>query len=267
MKFKSINQILKSFFFFAIILFQLDFCYAQPKELPVSLKPFLLPGYEMLDFVEADLNNDKKTDAILILKSPGEDSIMEQDITRPFLLLIKQADGKLKLKKRNDHLVMCKHCGGVFGDPYDNISVQKNSFTISFYGGSNWRWGYDYTFTYDLLKDDWFLTKEYQLSYHSSDPDKTKESQIDQAELGSIKLEDFNVDPPYRETKWKVISDKAYFYDNPKLESKPRKGYLIKGDTATSYRELKNFVVITFQGKKETFTSGYVLKNNLKKIE
>ena len=114
-------------------------CTAQQKVLPDSLKSFLLQGYEMLDFVEGDLNNDKMPDALLILKDAGEDTNRTEDLKRPFLLLIRQNNGILKLAKRNDQLVMCRYCGGVFGEPYQETTIDQHGFTISFYGGSNWR--------------------------------------------------------------------------------------------------------------------------------
>jgi len=253
-------------FFIAFLLYSAN-AEAQEKELPGELKPFLPKGYELLDFVEGDLNADQKKDAILILKAPGEDTAMDMDLKRPFLLLSRQADGKLKLEKRNDNLVMCKSCGGVFGDPYESVTIGKKGFSISFYGGSNWRWGYDYTFTYNAEKKNWFLTREQQTHYNSSDPDTGKESDIEETELGIIPIEKFNVDPPHNESKWKVTAVKSYFYDSPKMGSKPRKGYLIKGDQVTAIRELTNFVEVSFQNKKEEFSSGYVLKSSLQKIK
>ena len=254
--------LINSFFLFSSIGF------SQEKKLPAELKPFVAKGYEMYDFVEGDINGDNKKDAILILKSPGEDTAVDDDLKRPFLLLIRQQNGKLKLEKRTDSLVMCAHCGGVFGDPYQETKIFKNGFLISFYGGSNWRWGYDYTFTWNAAKQNWFLTKEHQLNYNSvAEEISTKESDIEADELGDIPIEKFNVDPAYKESKWEVIVTKAYFYTNPKTGSKPRKGYLLKGDKVSCTRILKNFVEVSFENKKEQFTEGYILKTDLQKIK
>lgn len=75
---------------------------AQQKEVPASLQPFVIKGYEVLDFLQTDLNADQKTDGILLLKIKHEDTINTEDVVRPLLLLIKQPDGKLKIavKKR-----------------------------------------------------------------------------------------------------------------------------------------------------------------------
>jgi len=244
------------------------YCEAQEKVLPEELKPFVLPGYEMLDFTEGKLDADQQEDAILILKLQQEDTITTDDPLRPFLLLTRQPNGKLKLTKRNDSLVMCRRCGGVFGDPYENIEIKNNGFIISFYGGSSWRWGYNYSFSYDKIKTNWFLVREEQMHYHNTEPDlNIKEAVIEADELGIIPIEKFSSDFVYSGTEWKVISTKAYFYDSPKLGSKPRKGYLLKGDIATASRILKNFIEVSFENKKEVFTSGYILKTSLQKVK
>ena len=58
-----------------------------------------------------------------------------------------------------------------------------------------------------------------------------------------------------------------FFYDNPKLGSKPRKGYLLKGNEASQIRVLKNFVEISFENGKGQFSSGFVLKKDVEKIQ
>jgi hypothetical protein len=65
--------------------------------------------------------------------------------------------------------------------------------------------------------------------------------------------------------KWKVTAAKTFFYDSPKLGSKPRKGYLLKGDNITVLRLLKNFVEVSFENSKNQFSTGYVLKKDLEK--
>src|SRR5574338_633545 len=97
---------------------------AQDKTLPSEARPFLPAGYEMLDYITGDINNDKKTDAILLCRRPDEDSVMEEELIRPMLILVRQADGKLKQAVRNDHAILCRHCGGVFGDPYEGIEIK-----------------------------------------------------------------------------------------------------------------------------------------------
>lgn len=241
--------------------------YSQPPITPPEVNPFIPTGYEALDYVAGDLNSDKKKDGILILKTPGEDSVMEEELARPLIILIRQADGKLKQVLRNDKAIMCRHCGGVFGDPYEGVQIFDKGFNLSFYGGSSWRWGYTYEFVYRPLKKNWFLAKESQSNFHSGDPEGTmKDAVIDETELGETPLDKFNSSPVYEDIKWKVKAVKTFFYDSPKLGSKPRKGYLMKGNIASGIRSFKNFIEVSFENSKGTFTSGYILRKDLQRL-
>jgi len=242
--------------------------FSQSKTLPAEARPFVLKGYEMMDYITGDLNGDKRADAILILKVVGEDTLIEDTLVRPFLILLRLANGKLRQEKRSDNMILCRHCGGVFGDPYEDTRIYNNGFTINFYGGSSWRWTYQYTFTYNATKKNWLLSKEEQGSFQSGDPEMTmKEVNIGAAELDGINFDNFNASPPYEDSRWKVTAAKTFFFDSPGIGNKPRKGYLMKGDVVIGIRELKNFVEVSFQNSKEQFTTGYVLKKDLVKIK
>jgi len=256
-----------------IITSLFSFVYAmaagQTTDVPAEARAFIAPGYEALDYVTGDLNGDKKKDAILILKIPGEDTITEIFPVRPFLLLIRQADGTLQKMVRNDSVILCRQCGGVFGDPYNGITITPSGFNLSFYGGSSWRWSYNYQFVYRATKNkiSWFLVKEKQSNFHAGDPEKTmKDVVITETEAGPVTIDQFNSSPYGNNSDWEVKAVKTYFYDNPVLGSKPRKGYLVKGNQVVCTRELKNFLEVTYTDGKYTTTGGYVLRKDLKKL-
>lgn len=55
--------------------------------------------------------------------------------------------------------------GGIWGDPFlDGMSVERGTLLIKFYGGSNYRWAYDYRFLYQ--NDGWYLIGYTSTSYH-----------------------------------------------------------------------------------------------------
>lgn len=251
----------------ALLIFSVNVTAAQNKILPAEANRFVLPGYEMLDYISGDINNDNRPDALLVLRQKGEDSIATESI-RPLLIFVRQANGQLKKAVQNDSAILCYHCGGIYGDPYQEISITKNGFDIHFYGGSSWRWSGQYSFSYDPLKNNWFLTREFQMSYHNTEPDETQtETTIEKEELGEVSIGSFNANFNFGQTEWKVTAAKTFFYDNPKKGSKHRKGYLVKGDNVTSYRELKNFVKVYFTNKEERSSSGFILKKDLIKIQ
>jgi hypothetical protein len=37
--------------------------------------------------------------------------------------------------------VLCRQCGGVFGDPFESLDINRGVLVLNHYAGSNWRWG------------------------------------------------------------------------------------------------------------------------------
>lgn len=242
--------------------------YAQEKVLPAELKPFVLPEHEMLDFIKADLNLDGRKDYVLILKQEGEDTLTfdneKWDAARTLLLITRQSDNKLKLAVTNTDIVLCRHCGGAMGDPYMGIEAKAGEFTLDFYGGSSWKWGNTITFRYDKLKKNWMLQREIITSSHPEE-DRYVESStnIERVEIGDVTLKNYT--PYYNSDSslLKVNVAKTYFYESPDLHSKPRKGYLIKGDIVTSVKRFRNFIECTFNNLNGSITTGYILRKDL----
>jgi hypothetical protein len=258
--FKSISLLSLSLIFQLLVT-------AQTPELPAELKPFILPGHEVLDFQSGDINKDQRPDAIMVLKNPLEDSTWEEFMPRPFLVLIRQTNGTLKQVIRNDKAIMGRHEGGVFGDPYQSLNLYSGGFSISFYGGSNWRWVYEYDFRWNALRKQWMLFHESSGSFNSTDMEHTmKETEIEAVELGLVPFEKFSYEGLHQQGKWKVIAAKTFFYDNPKIGSPRRKGYLVRGNIVESTRQLTNFIEVSFDNGKD-ITSGFILKKDLAPVK
>ena len=66
---------------------------APEKIVPAEARSFVLPGYELLDYIVGDMNGDKRPDALLLLKIPGEDSVRFDEVLRPFILLTRDVNG------------------------------------------------------------------------------------------------------------------------------------------------------------------------------
>jgi hypothetical protein len=154
-----------------------------------NYKSFMLEGYETLGAESGDLNKDKYPDMVLALRMVDEAEASEQsdfEIKRPLLLLLGQPDGSFELAARNDDVVLCHDCGGVFGDPYDGITIKDGYFSIEHYGGSNWRWTRIITFKWSESDKDWLLHKDGGVSYHTSDPDKMEEEVKTVKDFGKV---------------------------------------------------------------------------------
>ncbi|MBI3518933.1 MAG: hypothetical protein HY062_06200 [Bacteroidetes bacterium] len=135
------------------------------------MKSFIPKGYGLLDSASGDLNKDGIKDLILILKNNLEESF--PDTTRPLLILHGTKTKGYVLVAKNAHVVLCKNCGGIYGDPYERVVVKNNFFSVEHYGGSNWRWTRIITFKYDMISRQYVLHRDAGISFHTSNPDKT----------------------------------------------------------------------------------------------
>lgn len=249
-----------------ILLFLVS--HAQQTEIPAALKPFVKTGYEVLDFAKQDMNGDKLADYILILKKAGEDTITfdnaEWNAVRPIMLIVNQPGGKLEKIAENNELILCRNCGGAMGDPYQGITTKPGEFTVDFYGGSSWRWSDQYLFRYDKVKKNWFMETQAMSSMHVADPDAKEETTlIKRVETGDISLQGFSLYYNSDSSVYKVNTTKTYFYPSPDLKAKPKRAYLVKGDTVLSTKYFKNFVQCAFTNNKNETTYGYILKKDL----
>lgn len=168
---------------------------ADELKIPAEVAPFVETGTRAIALESADLNGDGTKDFILILQKEkpalGEYELPEK--SRPLLILTRSADGKLTTTKRNEDLVLCAQCGGVFGDPFEGVRVGRGTFTVDHYGGSNWRWKTTHRFNYSRIDKTWQLVRVENLSYHTSNPNKVKtEIETPPRHFGKIDIADFD---------------------------------------------------------------------------
>ncbi|HEX8687771.1 MAG TPA: hypothetical protein VF736_08950 [Pyrinomonadaceae bacterium] len=174
-------------------------------QVPAEVRPFVAEGTKAIALEAADLNGDGRGDFILVLEreAPAKDANDFPVNQRPLLLLVRGEDGRLAAAKRNERLVMCSQCGGVFGDPFEGVEAGRNTFTVNFYGGSNWRWKYSYQFNYSRVDRTWQLVRVEEINYHTSDPDKMKRRVFTPPrDYGKVDIADFDPEnykrPPTR---------------------------------------------------------------------
>jgi hypothetical protein len=236
------------------------------KEPPAELQPFVPQGHEIFDFAMGDVDGDGRDDAILVTRRPDEEQL-EDESSRPLLLLVRQPEGRLKQVRRSDQIVYCLKCGGMMGDPYQGIATARGAFTVTHYGGSAWRWSASATIAYDTAKQEWFLDKEESTSFHATEPGEMSTVVIKREELGDVPIERVGSEEKATERKqWRVVAARARFYDQPDRATSPRKAYLVKGDKVESTQVLKNFVRVYFTNGSDQSTSGFLLKRDLEPL-
>jgi len=168
---------------------------AQELKIPADVERFVEPGSKAIALEKSDLNGDGREDFILVLEKekPAKDADDFPVGHRPLLILLRGADAKLSVTKRNDRIVMCSQCGGVFGDPFEGVIAGHNTFSVEHYGGSNWRWKYSYKFNYSQIDKTWQLVRVEDISYHTSNPNKaTTRIYTPPRHFGKIDIADFD---------------------------------------------------------------------------
>lgn len=157
-----------------VLLFSAGLCFAQEvlSKIPASgstLQAFIPAGYDTIETVEGDLNKDNVIDYAMALASVKEENYNPAEDTtelpaRILVVVFGQKQG-YKLAAKTDKAIMCKQCGGVFGDPFSGLSITKGILIIDHYGGSAWRWSHTHKFRYQ--QNDFYLIGETDHSYWS----------------------------------------------------------------------------------------------------
>jgi hypothetical protein len=128
-----------------------------------SVTEFIPAGYDTIMTATGDLNKDKTADYVMALRSLQEDTFdpskdnVDSMPARLLIVLLKTNTG-YSLAATNDRLIMCKECGGVFGDPFAGISIANGILVVDHFGGSAWKWSYTHKFRYQ--QNDFYLIGE-----------------------------------------------------------------------------------------------------------
>lgn len=166
------------------------------ERLKTYLQTFIPMNYSVLDTATGDLNLDEYPDMILVLKKNGEEKtsdVIDNPEKRTLLVLIGQPDKTFKVVARNDNTVYCFDCGGMFGDPYQGITIKKGYFSVEHYGGSAWRWTRIITYKYSKAENYWFLHEDGSVNYHNSDPDKIETKILTTKDFGKVSFDKFDI--------------------------------------------------------------------------
>lgn len=111
-------------------------------------------GYSASTRVDGDIDGDGHIDALVVLeRSPGRRDALESRA----LLLVSGRDGFQVLAPR---AVLCRQCGGMFGDPLQGVQVLSSGFTLRFEGGSRELWSQEFEFASDRDQRTWTMVRQ-----------------------------------------------------------------------------------------------------------
>ena len=130
-----------------------------------NIQSFIPAGYDTLLTARGDLNNDKVDDAVIVLRHQKENAEnMDMDsIASRLLVVVFNKGNAYELAVVSDSAILCKDCGGMMGDPFQEVKIEKGLLIISHYGGSAWRWGYTHKFRFQ--QNEFFLIGRTMIYY------------------------------------------------------------------------------------------------------
>lgn len=117
-----------------------------------NYRTFIPKGYDTLysGFAKGDLDKDGNEDLVLALghKDERSDTVDIDSIPGRILLVLMGTKSGYRILAKTTKAILCKNCGGVFGDPFAGIDIQNGILVMHHYGGSAWRWSYNQKFRY-----------------------------------------------------------------------------------------------------------------------
>ena len=174
-----------------------------PKEAPSSPTPteadwkdadkdYLKEGQTLLQEAIGDLNRDGILDKVLVLENPpNTPSLNGLSAPRTLLLLQGNATGQYRLWASSDKAVLCAECGGVLGDPFRSITIEKGSIHILQDGGSRERWERKSSLILSPTSEKWMVVKDQMKVVDTYDANNNSNQNLLTEE--QLPLEEYNV--------------------------------------------------------------------------
>jgi hypothetical protein len=143
-----------------------------------------------------DLNSDGRSDLLLILRSWDEAN--DGDSLRPLLILLRDSTGVLRRVARADHVIACRNCGGLAGDPWRRahnnsafVTIKNSNFSINEFAGSGWRGWTRTGFKYEPRDRRWSLLECRNKVFRVDHDFPVEVNTSDRDDFGRIWLEEF----------------------------------------------------------------------------
>ncbi len=112
---------------------------------------------------EGDLNKDGISDIAVIIEK--NTTTADEAPPRSLMIAFGTENNGYSPSIIADQVLLTADEGGVWGDPFESLTIHRGSVLISEYGGSNWRWYNKYRFRYQ--DDDWYLIGATFGEYHT----------------------------------------------------------------------------------------------------
>jgi hypothetical protein len=143
------------------------------KKQAVSLEAFVPRGWKLIKKTSGRLDRSGCIFAAGVIEMDIEYNRGSDNApVRILFIAFKKSNGLYRLSLQTSKAVLKADEGGIWGDPFNGIFADKGLLVISFYGGSNFRWAYTYSF---MFKDNsWYLIKATIENFHTGSGIGTK---------------------------------------------------------------------------------------------
>jgi hypothetical protein len=151
-------------------------------------------SFEILEEIEGDLDNDGISEKVILYETGKEIHLG----TERQICIYKKNNNTWQLWKNSASAILGSEQGGMMGDPFDGITIDRNCIVISHFGGSRSKW--EYTHSYKYQKGDFRLIgvkviaitpcEEFELfEYNLSNGEIKYEKELQDCDNGSPKIE------------------------------------------------------------------------------
>ena len=113
----------------------------------------LIDKYRIIACSTGDLNGDSLSDLAVVAEQLSSGQLG----SRKLYVLLQKKDGSYYVDCSNERLIFGRMEGGVFGEPFESITIRNLELLINHFGGSGSRWGCEDTFKY--IDNELCLTK------------------------------------------------------------------------------------------------------------
>ena len=131
-------------------------CNTSPPDVSCGDLEDLAPAETVIQAVaRGDVDNDGDEDILVVLEQGGDRAQASQ---RQLLLLRRDEHHRLSKALINPEAIPCSTCGGMMGDPLQDIRIEPGEILFRFEGGSREMWSSQYRFEYARERKLWLLT-------------------------------------------------------------------------------------------------------------
>lgn len=116
-----------------------------------NLKDFTPKLWKVIDIVYGDLDNIAGDEAVISYKTPIDGDIGKMQA----LAIFKKVNGKWQLWHQTSSPLLSDQAGGMMGNPYAGISIERRAIVIQHFGGSRDKWNYKHR--YRFQNNNWYL--------------------------------------------------------------------------------------------------------------